>query len=149
MSDNVLRGDTATDKIDFKNLFKEKDDGRSVVCPKSLGATEKRLRRDLESFATAPVNEDGKAVFRQAPASRGLPVEDGAPSPLGKSRGRVAAQQSGRGVQNRNIVTGLVRAGGAVREPEPRPGAPASAPSAVAARPCPTTPPRTLTVLFG
>lgn len=142
MSDDVLRGDTATDKIDFKNLLKEKDDGRSVVCPKGLGATEKRLKRDLESFATAPVNEDGKAVFRQAPASRGLPVEDGAPLASWEKQGpssgaakgarspesqhRNGAREGGRGGESRSPGLARPRAppqpSRRAHAPRPRPG---------------------------
>lgn len=89
--------------------------------PKRPGRHGEKAEKRPKSFATAPVNEGGKAVFGQAPAFRGLPVEDGAPSPLGKSRGGAGAQQRGQGVQNRNIVTGPVRAGGEeVQAPEPR-----------------------------
>ena len=99
------------------------------MCPKGVGAAEKRLKRDLESFATAPVNEGGKAVFRQAPAFRGLPVEAGAPSPLGKSwggGGRGAAKRaSSPESQHRHagLVTGSPAAGRRSSSRSLRPGA--------------------------
>ena len=82
------------------------------MCPKRPGRHGEKAEKRPKSFATAPVNAGRKAVFGQAPTFRGLPVEAGIPSPLGKSRGGTGAQQRGQGVQNRNFVTGLVRAGG-------------------------------------
>ena len=99
---------------------------------------EKRPKR----FATAPVNEGGKAVFRQAPAFRGLPVEAGAPSPLGKSwggGGRGAAKRASS-PESQHRHAGLVRAAGRRSSSRSfRPGA-RERPRQPSRRPSPPTP---------